>query len=99
MAADGVNGDHWRRTQVHNRVCHSRLGEQLLPYLARDVTDAARDEAIAIARACQVLDLATVLTDLALDPAERVGTRRGAIFAVGTMGDTAELRRMVDLAF
>jgi hypothetical protein len=78
---------------------HGSLAQQLAKYIESPEYEVhTRREAIRMARACGVTDLAHLLATVALDPANALSLRESAAHSVGAMGVAAAMRRLGTLA-
>lgn len=89
----------WNIHEMHRKLYHDRLAEQLLPYI-RDKTkrDVVRRVAISIAEACELHSLQEDLANIALDLTQSMHIREIASHAVYTIGNDKTKARLLPLA-
>ncbi|MHC5934409.1 NACHT domain-containing protein [Nostoc sp.] len=83
----------------YKKLKHPGLAEQLRPYI-HDYSKSleARDEAISIAKICEVYDLQEDLVNLALDSSQFIHLRANAAMAIGLIGDLDTKLKLKTLA-
>jgi hypothetical protein len=89
----------WADRSHYHKLSHAAIAEQLSPY----ATDRAKDErvrrfAVDVARACDLADMKSAITDVALDATESYGLRCTAVYALLDIGGGAELVDLKPLA-
>ena len=99
IGEEGIQVDWWGMRRRYRKLCHPGLSAQISAHFGdRNAPYRTREEAIAIAEACELDDLLPALANIALDPSEANSVRREAAKTVLRRGDTSAKQLLRPLA-